>query len=324
LIHQRVFVPDGCAEAWRQAHAVASPIGSCSWLRAGPGAPGGVQAHAIAGAFQWEPLRDETGATAGWVCRNGKMRWASIGGLCRHRRGSDALTARDALAAGERLLSQAGMGLGDVARTWFFLDDILGWYAQFNTGRNHIFRQRGLLRRTSSDGPAVPASTGIGVSPACGSRLAMEMFGVAGETGCVVRNAAAGKQRCAYEYGSAFARVAQARTPAGRTVFVSGTAAINAQGQTCFIDDAPAQIRMTLENVQAVLSDSACGSGDVVQAMAYCKTPAIAAQFTREFQMTPPWPWVVVVGDVCRDDLLFEVEVTAARAESSENSGVVK
>jgi hypothetical protein len=71
---------------------------------------------------------------------------------------------------------------------------------------------------------------------------------------------------------------------------------------------------MTLDNVQAVLADSACGAGDVVQAMAYCKTPAIAAQFARDFQAALAWPWVVIVGDVCRDDLLFEVEVTAARS----------
>jgi enamine deaminase RidA (YjgF/YER057c/UK114 family) len=96
-------------------------------------------------------------------------------------------------------------------------------------------------------------------------------------------------------------------------VFVSGTAAIDEAGRTCCPGDAPGQIRMTLENVLAVLSDMRCSPRDVVQAMAYCKTPAVAERFAADFQATLSWPWVVVVCDICRDDLLFEVEVTAGR-----------
>ena len=351
---QRVFVPDGCLDAylqaWRAAEGRSQTDCVCTWLRAGPSAAGGVQAHAIAGPGEWAPLRDGSGATAGWACRNGATRWALAGGLWLPPAGDDVSTTREAFAAAEGLLAQAGMGLGDVARTWFFLDDILGWYGQFNTGRNEVFRQRGLLSAPlgvaggggpvepppvgpspRAGGPNVPASTGIGVSPAGGGRLAMELIAVRGEEGCILRCPAAGRQHCAYDYGSAFARASEAATPAGRTVFVSGTAAIDEQGRTCFLGDAPGQIRMTLGNVLAVLSDMRCSPQDVVQAIAYCKTPAVAARFAElrmgsnsshagpaaspapaTFQV-PAWPWVVAVCDVCRDDLLFEVEATACR-----------
>jgi enamine deaminase RidA (YjgF/YER057c/UK114 family) len=330
LCRQRVFVPDGCEDAYRRAWESAGQGPGdlwCNWLRAGPGTPGGVQAHAVAGPAPWTPLVDAAGATAGWACRNGRSRWAVIGGLSLPRTGDDAATARQAFEAAERLLAQADLTLCDVARTWFFLDDILAWYGQFNEGRSGLFRRRGLLSPARGDGPDVPASTGIGVSPAGGRwsageasgagerapRLAMELVAVGREEGCIVRRPAAGKQRCACEYGSAFARAADAATPAGRTLFVSGTAAIDEEGRTCFPGDADGQIRMTLRNVQAVLSDMGRGAEDVVEAVAYCKTPAIAARFAEAFRASLPWPWVTAVCDVCRHDLLFEVEATAGR-----------
>jgi enamine deaminase RidA (YjgF/YER057c/UK114 family) len=313
----RAFVPEGRLEAYQRAWQAAFGQGQaecpCNWLQAGPSVPGGVQAHVIAAPVEWKPLRDRRGAQAGWLCSNGKTSWAIVGGLCLPRSADDAASTQEAFEAAEALLAQAGMGLGDVARTWFFLDDILGWYDRFNVGRSQVFRRRGLLGPAQGGGVNVPASTGIGVSPAGGARLAMDLLAVRGEKGCVLRHPAAGKQRCAYEYGSAFARSAEAATLGGRTVYVSGTAAIDVQGKSCFAGDAGSQIRMTLENVLAVLSDMRCGAENVVQAMAYCKTPAVAARFIESFQRTLSWPWVVVVGDVCRADLVFEAEVTACQ-----------
>jgi enamine deaminase RidA (YjgF/YER057c/UK114 family) len=146
--------------------------------------------------------------------------------------------------------------------------------------------------------------------------VALEVFAVKSANGarngeCIVRHAADGQQRSAFEYGSAFARSATADSPAGRTVFVSGTAAIDEEGRTCFVGDARGQIRMTLQCVLAVLKHRGCAPAEVVQAIAYCKTPEIAREFHRNWECELAWPWVMVVGDVCRDDLLFEVEVTA-------------
>ena len=35
------------------------------------------------------------------------------------------------------------LGFGDVLRTWFFLDDILAWYAEFNQVRTRFLADRG-------------------------------------------------------------------------------------------------------------------------------------------------------------------------------------
>jgi enamine deaminase RidA (YjgF/YER057c/UK114 family) len=321
---ERVFVPDGQLDLYRAARCGAYPwdaLPAGDWLLAGgTGAVGGVQVHAIRGPLQWEPLYGKGSELAGWTFGNGARRWAVTGGLVAPSVDDAAGQARAAFEAGEALLKDVGMDLTCVARTWMFMDHILDWYNDFNRVRNDLFIQRGLLRRGTSDGDAsrVPASTGIGVSPARPGRVSLEMFAVNGDGAGVKRYSAAGKQRSAYEYGSAFARASEAPTPAGRTVFVSGTAAIDEAGATCYVGDAKGQMRMTMDCVMAVLRSAGCAPGHVVQAIAYCKTPEVAKAFAKGWQQEIPWPWVTAIGDVCRDDLLFEVEVTAcARGENN-------
>ena len=121
---------------------------------------------------------------------------------------------------------------------------------------------------------------------------------------------AVGKQQCALEYGSAFSRASKAITPAGTTVFVSGTASIDVTGATTNIGDAAGQINTTIENVRAVLKDMHCKDEDVVQVVAYCKTAEVEKIFNG-VKDTIPWPWLTAICDICRPDLLFEIEATA-------------
>lgn len=316
ICRERVFVPNGQLKIWQEARRAAygdvAALAEPTWLLAGPSAPGGVQMHAIAGG-QCTPLRQPGSGFGGWAIRKGEVQWAFVGGTSMPGADAPAQTSK-AFAATEALLAQAGMTLHDVARTWFFLDDILSWYGPFNEVRTALFRERGLLRPGEQmDRLRVPASTGIGVTPAGGGRVGMEAVALTGPGAEIKRYAAAGKQRCAYEYGSAFARASEAPTPGGKSVYVSGTAAIDREGRTCHLDDAKAQTRMTIDCILALLKDADCGPQDAVQAMAYCKTPAIAAEFAASWQVELPWPWVLVVGDVCRDDLLFEAEVMCCK-----------
>ena len=224
---------------------------------------------------------------------------------------------RLAFEQAESLLKQAGGDVKSVARTWFYLNHILDWYGTFNDTRSRFFTDRGLL--APGAGGKLPASTGMGVSPAGGARCSMDLIAVVGDPtcsrapkGCALKHLAAGKQRSAYEYKSSFARAATVCTPAGHTIFVSGTAAIDPTGVTCHRSDIPGQIRMTLDCVNAVLSDLACRQPDVVQAIAYCKTAQVE-EFFEPWRQAIDIPWTVVRGDVCRDDLLFEAEAVACR-----------
>ena len=58
-----------------------------------------------------------------------------------------------------------------------------------------------------------------------------------------------------------------------------------------------------------------CGDKDVVQATIYCKTAEIEKLFWGEFNDLA-WPTLTTIADVCRDNLLVEIEAAAARTMS--------
>jgi len=208
----------------------------------------------------------------------------------------------------EAALRQFGADFLSVPRTWMWLKDILSWYDRFNHVRTEYFTKWGLIGAGTRQ--SMPASKGIGLGPADGSNCAMDLMAVLEPTDCTHYLQAAGKQHCALEYGSAFSRAARSVMPAGETVFVSGTASIDASGATTHIGDALGQINTTIENVRAVLRDMHCSDQDVVQAVAYCKTPEVEKVFD-SIKNKLAWPWVTVICDICRPELLFEIEATA-------------
>ena len=122
-----------------------------------------------------------------------------------------------------------------VAEKISWLTDLLEWYDEFNDVRNALFTDRGLLG--SDEDPILPASTGISLDNAEGAYCAMDLLAVLGKEGVVARHQAGGEQGSAYDYGSAFSRAVTARTLAGKTVLVSGTAAIDEAGYTEHLDD---------------------------------------------------------------------------------------
>lgn len=280
-----------------------------TWLVTPPNALGpmcGVQIHAVSGCGRPAVL-SVAGLPSGRLVEYGASRYLVGCNLQAEKAGPPEGQARAMLAKAEDLLTQAGGGLANVARTWMWLGGILDWYGPFNRVRNEVFAARGLMP-TNGTG-RLPASTGIGIGPSGGRACTMDFAAVLGEHSPRFLLAAS-KQGPASKYGSAFSRAAVAQTPGGRTVYVSGTAAIDASGKTTHVGDIRGQIRDTLTNVWSVLADASCGGDDVVQAIAYCKTPQVEQAF-REVSGGVVIPHLVAIADVCRDDLLFEVEATA-------------
>lgn len=216
--------------------------------------------------------------------------------------------ARAMLEKAEAILKKFDTDFLSVARTWMWLGDILAWYDDFNEVRTKFFTQRGLIGKDGRQ--SMPASTGVGIRPADGSNCAMDLIAVPRPPHSIQYLPAVGKQQCALEYGSAFSRASRAITPAGQTVFVSGTASIDATGATTNIDDPAGQITATLENVRAVLKDMQATDEHVVQVMTYCKTTEVERIFN-DLKARLRWPCVTAIGDICRPELLFEVEATA-------------
>lgn len=209
-------------------------------------------------------------------------------------------------------LAQAGMTMKDLARTWFFLDDIVGWYGEFNRVRNDFFAQSEL--RPAS----VPASTGVSGRNAAGSAVTAAAWAVRAHDPehSAVEFVPSPKQCPAPAYGSAFSRAAVIHSSGFRQLLVSGTASIAPDGQTAHAADLPGQIERTMEVVRAILETQGMKFSDATRATAYFRSATDAPLFKHwlEKHKLGELPTVLTVSDICRDDLLFELELDAVSA----------
>ncbi|MBL7185068.1 MAG: hypothetical protein ISS70_01980 [Phycisphaerae bacterium] len=267
----------------------------------------GVQVHAVSSKNKPEVIGLK-GDLVGRILRMPGRAYLTLSGISDLHDSQAPGQAKAMMKKVEAALRQLGADFLSVPRTWMWLKDILDWYDDFNAVRTNFFVEWGLLGKGTRE--TMPASTGIGLGPADGGHCAMDIMAVLEPTDCTQYLLTTGKQHSAFDYGSAFSRAARSAMPAGDAVWVSGTASINADGVTTHIDDAAGQIDATIENVRAVLAEMDADEKDLVQVIAYCKTTDVE----KEFEATRKalnWPWITVICDVCRPDLLFEIEATA-------------
>jgi len=314
ILQERVFSTQAAAETLRKARAEAygeiDDGVSPSFLVAAEGSSGpiaGVQVHAVSGDSRPEVVQLD-GNPCGRIFRSPNCAYLTLSYITDQQDQQAPAQARIMMQKGDSILRNYGVDFLSVPRTWMWLKDILSWYDDFNQVRTKFFAEWGLVGPGTRQ--SMPASTGIGLGPANGGHCAMDLTAVLEPAGTTQYLQAAGKQQCAMEYGSAFSRASKAVTPAGQTVFISGTASIDTDGRTTHIDDAECQIKTTIENVRAVLKDMNCGDEDVVHVIAYCKTTEVEKVFNT-YKDALNWPWITVICDICRPDLLFEIEAAA-------------
>jgi chorismate lyase / 3-hydroxybenzoate synthase len=203
---------------------------------------------------------------------------------------------------------------------WNYLPDInrdsggTERYRQFNSARQHALRASG--RALAGNVPAASALGAARASP-------LVVYFLAGRTAPIfVENP---RQVSAYhyprQYGShspVFSRAALLRQRASLTLFISGTASIVGH-RSLHVGDTAAQTRETLANIEALLAEAnrvASGAHFSLDALA-CKVyvrrpadlPVIQAELARAFG--PDARIVYLQADICRQDLLVEIEATA-------------
>jgi enamine deaminase RidA (YjgF/YER057c/UK114 family) len=272
------------------------------------GALAGVQLHALS-SRQPLDIRRLGAPPCGRLLSYPKRGFVYVSGVSALQAGGASKQAESAFQKTTAILRQAGTDFRSVVRTWMWLGDILSWYDDFNALRTRFLGAQGLVD-SHAGRCQLPASTGIGVGSADGGLCAMDALAVTGNHEPVEFLLAGGNQGSAFAYGSAFSRAATAVSPAGKTVFVSGTAAVSADGATTHVGDMRGQLKDTIENVRAVLRQAGAAENDIVQGTAYCKTREVEEAFRKDFADLN-WPLTLVVAELCRADLYFEVEVTA-------------
>jgi enamine deaminase RidA (YjgF/YER057c/UK114 family) len=272
----------------------------------------GVQVHAFTGSVE---RIVSGGRVVGSVFTDGGARQCFVGGLTPAGKTlSRTDQTRRALEDLQKFLALAGFDLADVVRTWFFLENILSWYDDFNRARTEIYS--GANFRSGS----LPASTGVGAKNPAGAALALAAWAFRPvEKNSCAEEVASPLQCPAPAYGSSFSRALEMSTNTGRRLFISGTASIAPGGKTLWVGDVCEQVELTMDVVEAILRSRGFEFADLTRATAYFRHPPDAGVFAewlaanRRTQM----PVVSAQCDVCRDGLLFELE---AEAESENRS----
>ncbi len=272
----------------------------------------GVQAWAISGVpvlpilFNSTVLGNYFDLPSGRYCR--------LGGITPP---DTLLTQKEQSSAVFRRMDEAlrlcDMQFTQVMRTWFFNHHLLDWYDAFNAARDAFFREKQMFQHV------VPASTGIEGGNAAGAALEAGALAVIPADDNVTVCAVPSPLQCAaLEYGSTFSRAAEIREPGLRRLFISGTASISPDGKTQFDGDIDAQIKRTMEVVSSILHFRGMDLSCTTRALTYFKhaehIPAFDAW--RTANNIPDIPTIRIHNDVCRHDLLFEIELDAISVES--------
>lgn len=127
------------------------------------------------------------------------------------------------------------------------------------------------------------------------------------------------------EYGKSFSR--GLNVSAGKTTltFISGTASVDRNGRTFKPGDFSSQVRRTFENLTALLESAGATWHDVVQTRCYLKDMKrdyagfnrFRNAFYRKHGLKPFPASACIEANLCRPELLVEIEALAIRTENT-------
>jgi enamine deaminase RidA (YjgF/YER057c/UK114 family) len=332
VVHERLFGSLAVKDAVLAARAEAlragniSPEGPLTFIQGGPPWGEGL-AGVIIRAVSCRHSKDrvwtirDQGRAVGRSWRQGDATYfvlQNLQGKAGEGNGANAHShqTRCLIQRAAQLLEAAGASYRDVVRTWFYLSDILAWYPEFNRARTGIYEKFGILPGQDNGRLMLPASTGIRGEVPGGAVAAMDLLAVVGppESRPQVRQLRSPAQPEALSYGSAFSRGTLIRQPDTSLIQVSGTAAIDARGRSLYAGDARAQIDCTFDKITALIQPEGASLEDIAAACVFVKRPEDARVYheAAAARGLENLPGVVMVADVCRDELLFEVDAEVA------------
>lgn len=210
-------------------------------------------------------------------------------------------------------LLQHGFRFSDTVRTWLYLDRLLDWYKEFNIVRTAFFEENGIFNKM------VPASTGIGAANQYGAALVCDLLAVQPKTSKIkINSVESPMQGSALSYRSSFSRAVEMIFPTHHSLLISGTASIDKEGKSINIGDCGKQIELTMQVVKVLLESRGMGWHDLFRGIAYFKDMSDRPLFDKycKDHDIPKFPLAVAHTDICRGDLLFEIEVDAVKVSA--------
>jgi enamine deaminase RidA (YjgF/YER057c/UK114 family) len=226
--------------------------------------------------------------------------------------GSRAGEVRRMFERAERILRDNDVSYKNVARTWLYLSKILQWYPEFNRARSEKYGEFGIMPGPGDATLMLPSSTGIGADMPSGAAASMDLLAVVenDDIPSPVIKLSNRKQLDAFRYGAAFSRGAVIKADDVNIIQISGTAAIDEHGVSLYPGDIASQINCTFDKIAYLLRQERAGLADICAATVFVKQPEYAEVF---WEMAAErgladFPAVCVVADVCREELLFEID----------------
>jgi enamine deaminase RidA (YjgF/YER057c/UK114 family) len=232
-------------------------------------------------------------------------------------------------------LSRQKTRFDQIVRTWLYLGDIVGpegetqRYKELNRARTDFYEGMNFLADrlpSKVDWPVYPASTGIGTD---GKDVLMSSIAVSTDRDDVVMVPLENPQQTsAFDYrehysprSPKFCRAMAVAVGDAATIFISGTASIT-DSETRYIDDAQGQTRQTLDNIEALISAENFKSHDMPRLGATLDDLAVVRVYVKRQedyaaikaicqQRLGEVPAIYTIADVCREDLLVEIEGVA-------------
>ena len=204
------------------------------------------------------------------------------------------------------VLSDHGIAFPDVVRTWIHLDDIDRDYDDLNASRNDFFEREGVER--------LPASTGIGgfLHPR-GTYCSVDVYALMNPEIAQIEIMHTPTLNEADEYGSSFSRGMKMALPEHTYLFISGTASVDEAGATAHEGDVRRQIERMLLNIDQLLHPHGATFADLVHAVTFLKSADYAGLYREicDGKGALDLPHTIVEADVCRPELLCEMEAIA-------------
>lgn len=336
IVHQSVFVPDPalieeCRRAIREFYGEALP--ATTYIAQPPCEGKLIAIEAMGLAAGRSGVKIERISEQLVIARHNGMAWTYAAPAVRPP--ADARAYEQGIGAFrqlERLLAGLDMRLEHVVRTWIYQGSIVAdeggaqRYRELNRARTDAYDGVPFLRRLLPKGhpPDVyPASTGIGTE---GRGLGLSAIALATNRPDVLAVPLENpRQTAAYRYGARyspqspkFSRAMAVTCGPYAMIFISGTASIK-NSETVHPGDAAAQTRETLDNIEALISEENLSRHGLPGLGSTLDGIGLARVYIKRKEDYPrvrevceerlgELPTVYALADVCRPDLLVEIE----------------
>ncbi len=231
------------------------------------------------------------------------------------------------------VLSKLDVGFDHIIRTWFYQGGIVAdegdtqRYKELNRARSSFFEGVHFLAGCQPGLPQpmtpYPASTGIGTE---GRSLMLSCIALATERPDIVAMPLENpRQTSAFQYATSyspkspkFARALALSCGEYATIFISGTASI-VDSESLHLGDVEAQTHQTIDNIEALISENNLsrhglpGLGTTIENLGLVR---IYIKRQEDFEKTRAicrsrlgdLPTIYAIADVCRPELLVEIE----------------